>query len=334
MASKKKVASLFESGPIDDLLTVDAYKVKKNETLNNIPDVLMNGAENAVEKIKKSPELIKSLTRDIERMNNGRMSKMDVLTNLSKKLGGGGLTKTLTAGVQNTLFKTMESFGISTGVTKDLMVIGQDGIKAYIRGDFEDMRGISELVKRVSGRTDLFELFDIASEVATFSTIMDFAVRSGLTDLIPSLFATARDERIVKRSYALNVRVTITQSNLPLLNEIIDKIGVGGVLAQVPDATKQILTFYKSPSRGDMSKLAAEKEALIAVLNRINSSWDTYNRNGEIIPDLSAFAYASRAAKVALGNDPRWAMQVMVAPLYRSENLVNLYNKTYPRVAV
>lgn len=334
MASKKKISSLFESGPIDDLLTVDAYKVKKHETLNNLPDVLSNSAEQAVDKLKKSPQLIKSLTSDINKLAAGRMSKTDVLLNLGKKLGGGSLTKSLTAGVQGKLFKTMESFGVNSNITKDLLVLGQEGAKAYAKGDFNDFKGVSDLVKRISGRTDLFELFDIASEVAVFSTILEYSIKAGLTDLIPGLLNSARDEEIIRRSYSLNVRVTIAQSNLVLLNQIIDKIGVGGVLAQVPDATKQILTFYKSPSRGNVSKRSEELTMLVNTLNRINSQWDTYNRKGERIPDLTPFAYASKAAKALLGSDPRWQLHVLVAPLYRNENLSTLYYKNYPKVAI
>lgn len=333
MASKKRMTSLFESGPIDDLLTVDAYKVKKQETLNNIPDLLVNSAEGAVDKIKKNPRLIKSLASDLDRLSAGRMSKMDVLTNLGKKLGGGGLTKSLTAGVQSKLFKTMETFGVNSNITKDLIVLGREGAKAYTRGDFNDFKGVSDLVKRISGQTDLFELFDIASEVAVFSTILEYSIEAGLTDLIPGLLNTARDEEIIRRSYSLNVRVTIAQSNLTLLNQIMDKIGVGGVLAQVPDATRQILTFYKSPSRGAIAQQAEELALLLSTLKRINPQWDQYNRKGEIIPDLAPFAYASKAAKTVLGSSPEYQLQVMVAPLYRSENLLNLYQKQYPRVA-
>jgi len=334
MASKKRLTSLFESGPIDDLLTVDAYKVKKQETLNNIPDVLVNTAEGAVDKLKRSPQLVKSITKDLEKLSTGRMSKVDVLTSIGKKLGGGSLTKSLTAGVQGKLFKTMESLGVSTNTTKDLLVLGKEGVRAYSRGDYDTLKGASDLLKRVSGQTDLFELFDLATEVATFSTVLEFAIESGLTDLIPGILNSARDEEIIRRSYSLNVRVTIAQSNLPLLNQIIDKIGVGGVLAQVPDATRQILTFYKSPSRNAPEKRAEELSVLVNTLNRINSSWDRYVRHGESIVDLAPFAYASKAAKTLLGSDPRWQLAVMVAPMYRSENLVNLYKKDHPRVAV
>lgn len=334
MASKKKISSLFESGPIDDLLTVDAYKVKKQEILNNLPDLLTNTAEAAVDKIKKSPQLIKSLAKDIDKLAAGRLSKTDVLLNLGKKLGGGSLTKSLTAGVQGKLFKTMETFGVNANVTKDLLVLGKEGVKAYTRGDFDDIKGISDLVKRVSGQTDLFELFDIASEVALFSTILEYSIKAGLTDLIPGLLNSARDEEIIRRSYSLNVRVTIAQSNLPLLNQIIDTIGVGGVLAQVPDATRQILTFYKSPSRGAVAERGVELETLVNTLRRINLQWDVYNRNGEFIPDLTPFAYASKAARTLLGSSPEWQLQTMVAPMYRNENLSSLYLKNYPKVAV
>lgn len=334
MASKKKISSLFESGPVDDLLTVDAYKVKKQETLNNIPDILVNSAEGAVDKLKRSPQLVKSITSDIQKLSEGRMSKADTLASIGKKLGGGSLTKSLTAGVQGKLFKTMEGFGVSSEITRDLLILGQEGIRAYTSGNYNDLKGVSDLVKRVSGRTDLFELFDLASEVAVFSTILEYSIESGLTELIPDLLDSARDERIIKRSYALNVRVTIVQSNLTLLNQIIDKLGVGGVLAQVPDATKQILTFYKSPSRGDVTKRAAELTQLVDTLNRINPQWASYTRNGEMIVDLTPFAYASKAAKTLLGNDPRWQLQVLVAPLYRNENLTSLYLKNYPKVAV
>lgn len=334
MASKKKVASLFESGPVDDLLTVDAYKIKKHETLNNLPDTLKNSAADAADKIKRDPRIIKSLTKDLTRFSAGSLSKTDVLLNFGKKLGYGNLTKSLTANVQSKLFKTMSFFGVSEETTKDLLVVGKDGVKAYINGDFNDLQGISNLVGKVSGKTGLFELFDIASEVALFSTILEYAIESGLTEFIPSLLQSARDEEIINRSYSLNVRVTIVNSNLPLLHTIIDRIGVGGVLAQVPDACKQILTFYKSPSRSSPEYRATELADLLAILNRINGQWDLYNRNGEMIADLTPFAYASNAAKVLLGSDPRWKTAAMVAPLYRSENLIYLYNKRYPKVAL
>lgn len=334
MASKKKVSSLFESGPVDDLLTVDAYSVKKHETLNNIPDVLTNAAETAADKIKRDPRIIKSLTNDIVKMSEGRMSKADVMLNFGKKLGGGNMSKGLTAGIQGKIFKTMSSFGVSDETTKDLFLVGREGVKAYTRGDFDSLKGISDLVGKVSGQTGLFELFDVATEVAWFSTALEYAIESGLTELIPSLLQSARDEEIISRSYSLNVRVTIVNSNLPLLHTIIDRIGVGGVLAQVPDACKQILTFYKSPSRSSPEHRATELADLLAILNRIDSQWDRYNRGGELITDLTPFAYAGKAAKTLLGSDPRWQNAVLVAPLYRSENLVNLYNKRYPKVAL
>lgn len=334
MAAKKKLASFFESGPVDDLITIDAYKVKKQEILNSLPSSLTNAADSAAKKILRDPKMLKKLTGDIIKMSRGEISKMDALQKIAKQLGGGSLLKDITSKVQGTVFETLSSFGVSQAQLQDVLFLGKEGYSAYARGDLKDLQGISKLLGKITGRSDLLQVLDIATEVAIFSTTFDYLVKSGMATLIPDIMSSVKDKAIVKRVYSLNVRVTIANSNLPLLNEIIDKIGVGGVLAQVPDATKLLLTHYKSPSRGNPAEQTNELNAIVNTMVRLDPDWDNYTRNGVVIKDLTPFTYASRAARTLFESDPRWFEVALVAPLYRTERLVNLYKKMYPKAAV
>ena len=74
MTTGKIATSLFKSGPVDALLTVDTYKQKTNQTLNSLPDTLKNFSADAAQTIRKNPAMLKNIMTSVMAAKSGRLS--------------------------------------------------------------------------------------------------------------------------------------------------------------------------------------------------------------------------------------------------------------------
>jgi hypothetical protein len=330
MSASKVATSLFKSGPVDALLTVDHYKQKQNVTLNNIPDVLKNFSTDAAATLRKNPAIMKSLMKDVQAFSSGRLSKTDVLLRVGKSMGSTGLIKTLTGGMQNTMFDTFEKFGVSKGTVSSIMGATKTGVKAYMSGNLDDVRGLAGLARELTGKSDMFSVFDLAAEAAMASTIIDYAIRSGATDLIDEAVKSTSHSSVKYYAYREKYPVAVLTSNISALKLMGEGLTSGGVLGAMPDACKRILMFYKFADNTTPAQYAERTTELLDVLNHINPNWAKYDRNGEQIDNLEMFTYASPHATVLLGQLEQFKLPMLIAPQYRSAQLSSLVKQWYP----
>lgn len=332
MTTGKIANSLFKSGPLDALLTVDTYKQKANITLNALPDVLKNFSVEAAQSIRKNPAMLKSIIGDVLAAKSGRLTKTDVLLRISKSMGSSGLIKSLTGTMQNTMFDTFDKFGVSKGTVTSIMGATQTGVKAYMSGNLDDINGLASLAKQLTGKSDVFSVFDLAAEAAMATTIIDYAVKSGATDLIKEAIASVSDKSVTLYAYNKTYSSAVLSSNIEALGIMGETLTSGGVLAALPDACKRILMFYKYSDKttpADYAKLTTE---LLGVLSNINPEWAHYTRNGVVIDNLEVFTGASSHAITLLSQVPEYKLPVLLAPNYRSVGLNTLVRSYYPGV--
>lgn len=334
MSAKKKLTSFFETGPVDDLATVDAYKVKKQEVINLLPDKLVNGAESAVARIKKDTGLIKSVAKDLIKISKMDWSKERILADLGKHLGSTPMVKNLTDSVKNSLTAGMSKLGLDNPDLKKMIVIGKDGYKAYKSGDLKSLTGISNLLGKVTGTSDLVKVLDYAAEVATFAVAIEYAITTEIPGLIDDVVGSIKDEVVATKALLMNVGTAFKHSNLKFVDGVVRRVGAGRLLAEIPDAADQLLKYYKSPSFNDPGKRASELNSLVTTLNSLDPDWDTFYRNGIAIGNLGNVTTASKDSHILLQSDDRWAMLSLVAPLYRKDHLKGIFKRSYPKAAI
>lgn len=332
MTTGKIATSLFKSGPVDALLTVDTYKQKANQTLNALPDVLKNFSADAAQSIRKNPAMLKNIMRDVTASQNGRLSKADALMRISKSMGSSGLIKNLTKTMQGTMFEAFDQFGVSKGTVASIMGATKTGVKAFMSGNLDDINGLAALAKQLTGKSDIFGVFDLAAEAAMASTIIDFAIKSGATDLLQEAVASVSDHSVTLYAYNKSYTVAIMSSNIEALKVMGDTLTAGGVLSAAPDACKRILMFYKYADKTTPAQYMERLSELLAVLNHINPEWSKYSRNGELIDNLEMFTYASSNALTLLGQVEAYQLPVLIAPTHKSAALPTLIRTYYPGV--
>lgn len=332
MSTGKIANSLFKSGPVDTLLTVDTYKQKANTTLNALPDVLKNFSADAAQTIRKNPAMLKSIMKDVESASSGRLSKVDSLLRISKSMGSSGLIKGLTGNMQNTMFDAFDKFGVSKGTVSSIMGATKTGVKAFMSGDLDDINGLAGLARQLTGKSDIFGVFDLAAEAAMATTIVDFAIKSGATDLLEEAVASVSDHSVTLYAYNKSYTVAILSSNIDALKIMGETLTSGGVLSAAPDACKRILMFYKYADQTTPAQYPERTTELLGVLNHINPEWAKYSRNGELIDNLEMFTYASANALTLLGRLPEYELPVMIAPTHKSLALPTLIRTYYPGV--
>lgn len=332
MTTGKIASSLFKSGPVDSLLTIDTYKQKANQTLNALPDVLKNFSADAAQSIRKNPAMLKSIMRDVTASNNGRLSKVDALLRISKSMGSSGLIKNLTSSMQGTMFEAFDQFGVSKGTVGAIMGATKTGVKAFMSGNLDDVNGLAALAKQLTGKSDIFSVFDLAAEAAMATTIIDFAIKSGATDLIQEAVASVSDRSVTLYAFNRSYTVAILSSNIDALRIMGETMTAGGVLSAAPDACKRILMSYKYADKTTPAQYPERTTELLAVLNHIDPNWSKYSRNGELVDNLEMFTYASSNALTLLGQVEEYKLPVLIAPTHKSAALPTLIRTYYPGV--
>ena len=332
MSTGKIASSLFKSGPVDALLTVDTYKQKANQTLNALPDVLKNFSADAAQTIRKNPAMLKRIMGDVMAAKSGRLSKADALMRIGKSMGSSGLIKSLTGTMQNTMFDTFDKFGVSKGTVSSIMGATKTGVKAYMSGNLDDINGLASLARELTGKSDVFSVFDLAAEAAMASTIIDYAIKSGGTGLLQEAIASVSDDSVTLYAFNKTYKVAVLSSNIEALSLMGTTMTAGGVLSTLPDACKRILMFYKYADKTTPAQYEERTTELLAVLNHINPNWAKYQRNGEMIDNLEMFTYASANALTLLGRKEEYKLPVMIAPSHKSAALPTLIRQYYPGV--
>lgn len=332
MTTGKIASSLFKSGPVDALLTVDTYKQKANTTLNALPDVLKNFSVDAAQTIRKNPAMLKRIMGDVLAAKSGRLSKADALLRIGKSMGSVGLIKTLTGTMQNTMFDTFDKFGVSKETVSSIMGATKTGVKAYMSGNLDDVRGLANLAKELTGKSDVFSVFDLAAEAAMATTIIDYAIKSGATDLLQEAVASVSDKSVTLYAYNKTYTVAVMSSNIDALKVMGDTMTAGGVMSALPDACKRILMFYKFADKTTPAQYEERLTELLGVLNHINPNWAKYQRNGEMIDNLEMFTYASANSLTLLKLRDEYKLPVMIAPEHKSAALPTLIRTYYPGV--
>ena len=359
--------TLFSAGPRSDLLTVDAYGIKDSNILNNLVGKISGFDTGALESFRGGSGLTGGLLNLVTGGSGGRLGgALGGLTSggLGGLVGGAGGLGSLAGGfslnTQNLTSRVMSSLGGSQGILRSLSsglgasltqgfnltnLVGAGGgadifrrveyavgstIANFAPGNLTDAQGIIQLVNRLTGDSDLAELYDVGAEATLLSGVFHEVIRYGIPDAISTMVTQASTSQAADYALRSNIIAAVTYSNLDVVELMVDELGVNRVTADMPQAARLLLKNYRLPAGTTLAGQAAAKTKLVNILDKLQPGWGYYNRNGEEVVDLTLFTEASEDAIILLKTIPELYVTATIASTYPPQVMLTQLRSMYP----
>lgn len=333
LAEAKLADTIFKTGPKDDLLAVDVYGISDNGILNNITDKLSGFAMGALDSFRKSTGLVTDLTSMI-RMENGGFSfdKQALVDRVASAMGG---TSNILRGMSGDLQTSLtQGYNVDPSILSQVQVVVGEATQSFSSGNLKDARGIFDLVNQISGDSQLSQFIDVGAQTNMLSGLFREAIQMGVPEAVEALANQAQYS--MSADYALrgNIEVAVTMSDLDTTSLMVDKLGLNRVLADVPDAATRLASNYQLPDGIDNAGLDAEATKFTNTLSKLHPGWDSYNRDGTAVSDLSIYTALSQDARQLLGRDPDHQVAALIASSYQGGSMIDQVKTMYPYAVV
>lgn len=330
LAGAKVVPGFLETGPKDEALVVDPYGVSDNSILNNVAKAASGMVQDAIESLRRSPDLIADLT-SMTLLGEGSFSMVrDNLANrVIGSLGGQyGIVNNLTGSLRESI---VNGRGLPEGIFDTAVMVVNHQVEKFNANGMENARQVYSLVDQITSHRDLNQFFDIGSESALMAGVMRELIALRVPGSLEVLVEKAPHEEVAYNALYANMRVAVEYSDLDTVNLMIDHLGPEAFLARVPDAVQVLLSNYELPLGTHDGLYAAEWIALQACLDSLSPGWGRTLRNGEVVSDLSFYATLSEDAKKLMLLDPEYQIAALVGPAYQgTPDMLQELRQRYP----
>lgn len=216
----------------------------------------------------------------------------DLLTHIGLGAQAGTITDIL-AGRKD----PSDLLGVVAATNPQMKIVVSGVEKILDAKDIGTANGIASLLGELTGNTELAKVFDLAPEFLIYSTLLDDMTKLRIPELIDLVFDEVDESQKSKLMTASIPRVA-KRSDLLTLEKISDYVGRYALQSTHPDIIKDLLANYKTVS-GELPT-AEEITHLKGVLDNIDETWWSYNRDGKEIPDLGVLSNLSEHAHFAL----------------------------------
>lgn len=328
--SSNILSSGFQTGPNDDVAVGDVYDKGKQSTINKEnTSKAQKVFKDSIEKAKNDTGTVKEMLKDLKADSSGNISMdkdavskrvgdiMDGQRGLAMGMGDDFLT-----GVAKSLAKSDDKEGIQIKVG--------DTIRFIDEADYTSAKGITDIVKSITDNETVAKVLDVDTQMEFIGGIIDKAIEYDIPDVIDDLLQQIEDEKRRERLLIRKLGRAIRASNFSLINEILDLHGAQKCLAREPEAVKNLLRYYRFPRNRNRNNYDSYRNAIINTAARFNPTWDEYEREGETIPNLIPFVYASEDALTLFRASDEYRTVAMIAPTYRSRSILGMAESQYP----
>lgn len=210
------------------------------------------------------------------------------------------------------------------------------GVSSEIKskGNPTTAAGALELLKTVTGNSELASITNLGDEFAMLGTAMAKLSELRLPELYDSIVAKIHGAEEKKRFLLTMVRQLAEQGDVAGLKRVMDDgVTAGSILHTVPDVIKLLLANYRLPANLARPTMT-EYNALVTLLVRINSHWNQSLRNGVWIPDLEVYQQVSGDAKRVLALNAVHQPLMYFAPLFPKQPVLEIPKGFYPNAAI
>lgn len=332
LLSGKLATTYLESGPLEELMSVDAYNNSSKDGVDSTGGINpyadggsladgegdsrtesfgLGGTDSGRKSKSVFSDFLSSLkggskfnAKDIVdaiNVEDGKISFDNATFNkrMSGVLGGssGPLTR-LAADLRESMISNLAKW---TGKDNDTirLAIG-DTLKILNSDDKDSATGIFDLLKIVSGSSAFGKLFDIEAELAMFDTILNELIKWGVPEAIDEFLAKIEDDKTRRKVMLANLRISAMRTELHYIRKCVGYVGSAGCLSRVPDLVVLILKYYhwKIGTKGnEYPGLLAE---LINTLDLVDPDWRYIQVGDQLMYNLEPFCYASTQARTLL----------------------------------
>lgn len=199
-----------------------------------------------------------------------------------------------------------------------------------VTGDVGSATSLFNLVNQVTGNRSLMSALDVGPTGAVLSSLVSGLIQLGVPQAIDQIANQYDQSKALQQALINNVAQAIRASDLATIQLAINKLGVGGVLSQVPDAPLQLVKAYRMPTNTPVAKYGALYTQLSGIVAQLDPLWNSYTRNGQALQSLKYFAAMSPDCLKLYKTDPQYATECLIGNLYPSADLVTKLQKEFP----
>lgn len=332
---KRLADSIFQGRSSDVLVVEDAYKIASSENRNTLYDSVKGIYSDSVKSLSTNSSSITDLVRLIADAKSGYVDKPEMMTRALGLMGSSlpSLLGQLGGSLKNTL---TETFGEFVGDGADMAVsIFHDG--AEILTHVTDVTGAGDLVnmvKEMTGSLELGNLINIEAESAILSGMMSSLMDNGIPELIDDVIDIASCDGVRDNAMIWVSGAAILDSNMGLITKVIDTVGVPKFLSENPNGVNDILQSYDIGADTLLATYSTKRTELLGVLDSIDVNWDKVSRNGELVPNLGAYAGMSDSAKKLLTMGEPHLTNALVAEHFEASTPKMVINTLYPNAYI
>lgn len=354
LLDSKLASTIFTTGPLDELLTVDALGISDSGILNTLAGKLSGFSTSALDAFRSGGGIAAELSKMISSSLSGvKLDPAALASRVVDVLGGNSsmlssltskLTSTLTQGLSfgggglPTLSGAAEALVRSAGVDPAIytQVIGVVGGVAHEFSSVnpQDAQGVFNLISSFTGDSELAQMIDVGAEANVLSATFGELISLGLPEAIPLVMAQAGTQEATGYALRANLPRALAASDLQTIALVIEKLGIEQAVADVPNAGQRLLHYYKLPAGAPTSQHIDLYNALSNMLDQLQPGWGTVLRDGVAVSDLELFSTASPDALTLLRTNSSYAVAAMIAPSYPEVNLIAQAKKRYPQTPV
>lgn len=332
--------TVFQTGPDTKVAAVDVYQPAPKTPVNSgqtvvsqatapaptLPTITLKSVVTTPPKaVKDALDRVKNVTGGIAGINDDLVWAMQ---------GGAGAPERLKFIVDKgkTALK-----GATTDLTKNAlgtdvrMVI--DGVEQIRKtGDFNSAQGVMNVLGQISGNPAFAKIDVIGDKLGVLGAITNKIAALRIPQLVDTVLGQMKTVAEKKKYMLDNLEAFVTASDLYSIKQTIDLAGSVAVLAKMPDIILKILMYYRLPANVDSPTTAAANE-LNNLLNRLDSNWTKYRRDGVLVSNMEPFASANPIAVDTLKLLPQYMVQAMICKVYLTRDLMDLSRQNYPLAA-
>lgn len=178
-----------------------------------------------------------------------------------------------------------------------------DGVKKLINCDPSDLRGMSNILEGLTGKTDLLGIIDIGALTSTVSTVMKFADKWNVPELVNIAIDKVEDVKLQKELLLKGALTASRSGSLPLTKYYTDKLGgydSNLVRGNADTLIKSLLQNYRIVEEDQDKSNTRLGDSLYEYC--VSLIHDAFPDMGETdIADLSYLVNVSKPAQTVLG---------------------------------
>lgn len=350
----KVAKSLFEMGPDDGMVTVDAYNEKV--AAYEVPEAEEKAAEPATKSEVADEKELKKKKDDKEKeeaskKDQGSDAGLDELAKMTGESSDpmAGLSDEEKAAVKKALKEAEVEDGYvlhNKDLNTSTVITPVGEYEIDDAGNIKAKAGL-KVFANIMGDSFICGLVEETGKIKTATkALFDLSLDIDLVECISELIKQAKSEKLRKELIRQAGAGFARKGQLHGLANLVENVGAEGVESDEVKIVPTVLTNYKKPkSIADPNEPTGKRpttpnddpelyQQMDSTLSEFDPNWGYYNRNGEWIPDAQIHRKLSPDAVEVMNTDRQRRADIAVAKEYYPGGRGSRAKKSYPYAVI